>query len=81
MKPEYDVWAEALLQEIYYAPEDHRVSLIREHLLKAVQRGHTDALENGWWKEQDKSYNNMVATDKANLDALDKWQSEQEEIR
>ncbi len=55
MKPEYDQWAENLLQEIYYTPEDLRVSLIKEHLLKAVRRGYTDALENGWWSHQDAS--------------------------
>lgn len=60
MKPEYDQWAEALLQEIYYAPGGKRVEMIKEHLLKAVQRGHTDAIESGWWKEREKcshSYN------------------------
>ncbi len=57
MKPEYDQWAENLLQEIYYAPTDaHREAVIKEHLLKAVQRGYVDGLENGWAKEQDKEY-------------------------
>lgn len=56
MKPEYDQWAESLLQEIYYAPDDyHRVAVIKEHLLKAVQRGYVDGTETGWAYEQDKS--------------------------
>jgi hypothetical protein len=48
MKPEYDQWAENLLQEIYYAPEEHRVSVIKEHLLKAVRRGYVDGALNDW---------------------------------
>ncbi len=49
MKPEYDQWAEQLLQEIYYAPDEgHRVAIIKEHLLKAVRRGYTDGAENNW---------------------------------
>jgi hypothetical protein len=53
MKPEYDQWAEQLLQEIYYAPEEHRVAVIKEHLLKAVQRGYVDGTETGWAAIQD----------------------------
>ena len=53
MKPEYTQWAEALLQEIYYTPEELRASLVETHLLKAVQRGYTDAVENDWWKKQE----------------------------
>lgn len=56
MKPEYDVWAAYLLQEIYYTPEEHRMALVKEHLLKAVQRGYTDALDNGWWRAQEESH-------------------------
>ena len=55
MKPEYYMLAEIMLQEIYHTPEEHRVDYIKEQLLKAVQRGYTDSLENGWWKEQEKS--------------------------
>ncbi len=55
MKPEYDMWAESMLQEIYFTPEEHRVEYIKEQLLKAVQRGYTDAVETDWWKEQEKS--------------------------
>ena len=53
MKPNYDQWAEALLQEIYYAPEEHRLSVVKEHLLKATQRGYRDAVVNDWWRHQD----------------------------
>ena len=53
MKPEYDQWAENLLQEIYYAPEDHRVSIIKEHLLKAVKRGYLDGATNDWVNAQE----------------------------
>lgn len=64
MKPEYDQWAEYLLQEIYYAPTpEHRVAVIKEHLLKAVQRGYTDGLDNGWAIEQDKDYKCCEACD------------------
>lgn len=53
-KPEYDLWAEALLQEIYYAPEDQRINVVKTHLLKAVQRGYRDGAENNeWWIFQD----------------------------
>lgn len=52
-KPEYDQWAEALLQEIYYAPdEDHRVAIITEHLLKAVRRGHIDSVHIPHWQTE-----------------------------
>ena len=53
MKPEYDQWARALLEEIYYTPEDLRAALVKEHLLKAVQRGFTDGAEIGWAAIQD----------------------------
>ena len=56
MKPEYDAWAAYLLQEIYYTPEEHRSALVKEHLIKAVRRGYTDALENGWWRAQEESF-------------------------
>ena len=52
-KPEYDQWAEALLQEIYYTPEHLREALIKEHLLKAVKRGYLDSELNGWWHHQE----------------------------
>ena len=50
---DYDKWAENLLQEIYYAPEDQRVALISEHLQQAKRRGYTDGADNDWWKEFD----------------------------
>lgn len=53
MKPEYDVWAENLIQEIYYAPEDQRVSVVKEHLLKAVRRGYVDGALNDWVNAQE----------------------------
>ena len=52
-KPEYDVWAEIMLQEIYFTPEEHRVDYIKEQLLKAVRRGYTEGLELGWANEQE----------------------------
>ena len=51
----YNEWAENLLQEIYYAPEEQRVAVIHEHLLKAAKRGYTDGSNNAWWREQEKS--------------------------
>lgn len=53
MKPEYDQWAEALIQEIYYAPEDQRVSIVKEHVLKAVKRGYLEGSNNAWGNAQD----------------------------
>lgn len=50
MKPEYEQWANYLLQEIYYTPEHLRAALIQEHLLKAVRRGFVD---NDWWEAQE----------------------------
>lgn len=64
MKPDYDQWAEALIQDIYYSPEDKRVDIVKHHLLKAVQRGYTEGIESGWWKEQEKqrcSYNGVCS--------------------
>ena len=53
---DYNSWAENLLQEIYYAPDDaHRAAVLKENLLKAAKRGYTDGLDNGWWHEQEKS--------------------------
>lgn len=48
-----DKWADNLLQEIYYAPENHRVALIADHLWKAVRRGFTDGSDNGWIATQE----------------------------
>lgn len=48
MKPEYEVWAEQLLQDIYYTPEHLRAALVTEHLLKAVKRGYLDGTDSGW---------------------------------
>ncbi len=53
-KPEYDIWAEIMLQEIYHTPEEHRVDYIKEQLLKAVKRGYLDGVESGWWEELEK---------------------------
>ncbi len=64
MKPEYDMWAESILQEIYHTPEEHRIDYIKEQLLKAVQRGYTDSLENGWWKEQESGFRNIHTGEK-----------------
>jgi hypothetical protein len=56
MKPEYEVWAEQLLQDIYYAPDEgHRVAVVKEHLLKAVRRGYVDGANNGWIAAQEAS--------------------------
>lgn len=52
-KPEYDKWAEVLLTEIYYTPEEHRAALVKEHLLKAVKRGYLDGAQNAWWKDRE----------------------------
>ena len=47
-------WAESLLQEIYYAPNDEqRESIIAEHLLKAVKRGYVDGTDFGWVHDQE----------------------------
>jgi len=57
MKPDYDKWAEALLQEIYYAhDEDHRTAILKENLLKAARRGYADGVDNGWADIQDREY-------------------------
>lgn len=53
MKPEYTQWAEQLLQDIYYAPEEKRVEVVHEHLLKAVRRGYVDGAENSWIDAQE----------------------------
>lgn len=51
---DYNEWAANLLEEIYYTPQDQRISLLKEHLEKAHRRGYTDGAENDWWKEQEK---------------------------
>ena len=53
MDIDYDKWAEALLEEIYYCPENQRATLVCDHLQKAFKRGYKDGLENGWAYEQD----------------------------
>jgi hypothetical protein len=53
MNIDYDKWAEDLLLEIYYAPDNLRCELIKEHLIKAAKRGYTDGADNDWWKEFD----------------------------
>lgn len=54
---DFNSWAEALLQEIYYAPdEEHRVAIIAEHLLKATKRGYLDGSEFGWVHAQEKNH-------------------------
>lgn len=53
MRANYDDWAEALLQEIYYCPEHQRVALIAEHLLKAHKRGYLDGAESGWIRSRE----------------------------
>lgn len=51
---DYSEWAKRLLEEIYYAPEDHRESVIEDHLKKAAARGYTDGADNGWWHEMER---------------------------
>ncbi len=45
--------AQQLLNELYDTPEDKRVFLAAEFLLKSYKLGYIDALDNGWWKEQE----------------------------
>lgn len=56
---DYNEWAANLLEEIYYTPQDQRISLLKEHLEKAHKRGYTDGAENDWWKriEEEKKLN------------------------
>ena len=49
----YSQWAHQLLEEIYYAPEEHRVSIIEEHLVKVHRRGARDGKDNGWKRDVD----------------------------
>ncbi len=63
MKPEFDQWAEALIEEIYYTPEHLRVSLVENHLLKAVQRGYLDGMENSWHTEREKCSHRFIGLD------------------
>ena len=53
MNPDFDAWAKNLLEELYYAPEEHRISLLSEHLKKASARGYTDGSNNAWCHEQE----------------------------
>lgn len=50
---DYDTWAKNLLEELYYAPEDQRVSLLEEHLKKAAKRGYVEGSDFGWAAIQD----------------------------
>jgi hypothetical protein len=58
MKPNYDMWAEALLQEIYYAPEDQRASVVKAALLQASKRGYAEGSDWGW---RDAQENDMLS--------------------
>lgn len=45
MSIDWDKWASNLLEEIYYTPENLRVALVKEHLLKAELRGKNEWIE------------------------------------
>lgn len=42
--------AKRLLEDLYHTPEEHRIDLLKEALLKAAKEGYLDGLENGWWR-------------------------------
>lgn len=67
---DYNKWAINLLEEIYYAPEEQRASIIEEHLNKAHRRGYTDGSQNEWWKVQERE---MTWEDKKDLYKKRHW--------
>lgn len=56
MKLDYYEWAEKLLDEIYHTPEDHRVELIKSHLMTAHKTGD----ETGWIDDQEATLNKLT---------------------